>query len=156
MRRARLHVFRVGVLVDDKASGRAAGSRNGSRQPGLGECAHVLARSCACDRVAFVAEIGELGLELFHLTDDVTVTRASSSSFCDALRHRRCSLWLAHGFETVFVKQWTGDSKASMLSDVYGHVLVEPDGNEWRQFWLEAYDAQRRRGPSSAFLVWPR
>jgi integrase len=25
-----------------------------------------------------------------------------------ALRHRRCSLWLAHGFETVFVKQWSG------------------------------------------------
>jgi integrase len=25
-----------------------------------------------------------------------------------SLRHRRCSLWLAHGFETVFVKQWSG------------------------------------------------
>jgi integrase len=61
-----------------------------------------------------------------------------------ALRHRRCSLWLAHGFETVFVKQWSGHSKASMLSDVYGHVMAEPDGDEWRAFWLEAYDAARR------------
>jgi integrase/recombinase XerC len=61
-----------------------------------------------------------------------------------ALRHRRCSLWLAHGFETVFVKQWSGHSKASMLSDVYGHVMVEPDGDEWRLFWLESYDEKRR------------
>jgi hypothetical protein len=28
------------------------------------------------------------------------------------------SLWLAHGFETVFVKQGSGHSKASKLSDV--------------------------------------
>jgi integrase len=61
-----------------------------------------------------------------------------------ALRHRRCSLWLAHGFETVFVKQWSGHSKASMLSDVYGHVISEPAGDEWRSFWLGAYDAARR------------
>jgi integrase len=61
-----------------------------------------------------------------------------------ALRHRRCSLWLAHGFETVFVKQWSGHSKASMLSDVYGHVVVEPDEDEWGAFWLEAYQAQTR------------
>jgi hypothetical protein len=31
-----------------------------------------------------------------------------------------------------------------MLSDVYGHVMAEPDGDEWRAFWLEAYDAARR------------
>jgi integrase len=60
------------------------------------------------------------------------------------LRHRRCSLWLAHGFETVFVRQWSGHSKASMLSDVYGHVVVDPDGDEWRSFWLDAYDRARR------------
>src|ERR1700745_350741 len=35
-----------------------------------------------------------------------------------ALRNRRCSLWLAHGFEPVLVKQWSGHSKASMLHDV--------------------------------------
>jgi len=61
-----------------------------------------------------------------------------------ALRHRRCSLWLAHGFETVFVKQWSGHSKASMLSDVYGHVVTDPDGDEWREFWLGAYERARR------------
>lgn len=61
-----------------------------------------------------------------------------------ALRHRRCSLWLAHGFEPVFVKQWSGHSKASMLHDVYGHVMIEPAGDEWRGFWLEAYDAATR------------
>jgi integrase len=61
-----------------------------------------------------------------------------------ALRHRRCSPWLAHGFESVFVKQWSGHSKASMLTDVYGHVVIEPDGDEWRDFWLTAYDHQRR------------
>jgi integrase len=61
-----------------------------------------------------------------------------------ALRHRRCSLWLAHGFESVFVKQWSGHSKASMLTDVYGHVVVDPNDDEWRSFWLDAYDRQRR------------
>jgi len=61
-----------------------------------------------------------------------------------ALRHRRCSLWLAHGFETVFVKQRSGHSKASLLTDVYGHVMVEPAGDEWRSFWLDAYDTARR------------
>ena len=76
-----------------------------------------------------------------------------------AFRHRRCSLWLAHSFETVFVKQWSGHSKASMLSDVYGHVVTEPDCDEWRSFWLDAYDATRRprraeRLPGVA-QVWP-
>jgi integrase len=61
-----------------------------------------------------------------------------------ALRHRRCSLWLAHGFESVLVKQWSGHSRASMLTDVYGHVMIEPQGDEWRDFWLAAYDRARR------------
>jgi integrase len=61
-----------------------------------------------------------------------------------ALRHRRCSLWLAHGFETVFVKRWSGHSKASLLTDVYGHVIVDPAGDEWRAFWLEAYEAAKQ------------
>jgi len=56
-------------------------------------------------------------------------------------------------------KQWSGHSKASMLSDVYGHVVTEPDGDEWRSFWLDAYDAARRprraeRLPGVA-QVWP-
>jgi len=77
-----------------------------------------------------------------------------------ALRHRRCSLWLAHGFEPVLVKQWSGHSKASMLTDVYGHVVLDPSGDEWRGFWLSAYERARR--PKSAAesrpgvaSVWP-
>jgi integrase len=58
-----------------------------------------------------------------------------------------CSLWLAHGFETVFVKQWSGHSKASMLSDVYGHVVTDPASDEWRAFWLEAATSHGNREP---------
>jgi integrase len=76
------------------------------------------------------------------------------------LRHRRCSLWLAHGFEPVLVKQWSGHSKASMLTDVYGHVVLDPSGDEWGGFWLGAYEQARRpkraaeRHPGVA-SVWP-
>lgn len=38
----------------------------------------------------------------------------------------------------------SGHSKASLLTDVYGHVMVEPAGDEWRSFWLDAYDTARR------------
>jgi hypothetical protein len=70
---------------------------------------------------------------------------ASSSSPCSASQAtRRCSLWLTHGFESLLAKQWSGHSKASMLTDVYGYVLIDPNGDEWRDFRLEAYDAQRR------------
>jgi hypothetical protein len=31
-----------------------------------------------------------------------------------------------------------------MLHDVYGHVMADPAGDEWRSFWLEASDAARR------------
>jgi hypothetical protein len=31
-----------------------------------------------------------------------------------------------------------------MLSDVYGHVVTDPAGDEWRSFWLAAYDEKRR------------
>lgn len=77
-----------------------------------------------------------------------------------ALRHRRCSLWLAHGFEPVLVKQWSGHSKASMLTDVYGHVVLDPNGDEWRRFWLGAYEQARRpkravEGRPGVAPVWP-
>lgn len=60
------------------------------------------------------------------------------------LRHRRVSLWFAHGFDQITVKTWAGHARASMSSDVYGHVVIDPDGDEWRQFWLEAYEQERR------------
>jgi integrase len=87
------------------------------------------------------------GLDAWKVRDGLALAcRNAKIAHCGphALRHRRCSLWLAHGFETVFVKQWSGHSKASLLTDVYGHVMVEPAGDEWRSFWLEAYDRQRR------------
>jgi integrase len=76
------------------------------------------------------------------------------------LRHRRCSLWLAHGFESVLVKQWSGHSKASLLTDVYGHVVIDSSGDEWRGFWLGAYDQARRpkravEGRPGVAPVWP-
>ena len=62
-----------------------------------------------------------------------------------ALRHRRCSLWIAgHRLDPVNVKRWSGHSKASMLTDVYSHVVTDPEGDEWRDFWLDAYDQQTR------------
>ena len=74
-----------------------------------------------------------------------------------ALRHRRYSLWLALGFETVFVKQWSGHSKASLLSDVYGHVMVDP--NEDGMGLVLARGLPRSDAPKgrpSAFVVGPR
>lgn len=35
------------------------------------------------------------------------------------LRHRRTSLWLAHGFDPITVKEWCGHSRALMTLDVY-------------------------------------
>jgi hypothetical protein len=32
-----------------------------------------------------------------------------------------------------------------MLTDVYGHVMIDPTGDEWQAFWLSAYDP--RKGP---------
>jgi integrase len=68
------------------------------------------------------------------------------------LRHRRTSLWLAHGFDPITVKEWCGHSRASMTLDVYAHVVTDPEGDEWRDFWLTAFDRQRlpkaaRRSP---------
>lgn len=68
-----------------------------------------------------------------------------------ALRHRRWSLWLAPGFETVFVKQWSGHSKASMLTGVYGHVIIDPSSDEWRDFWLDAYPSDSPDGCRAPF-----
>ena len=35
-----------------------------------------------------------------------------------------------------------------MLTDVYGHVVIDPANDEWAAFWLGAYDRARR--PRSA------
>jgi integrase len=99
------------------------------------------------------------GLADWQIRGDIELACRDAGIGCyhpHQLRHRRCSLWLAHGFGTVFVKQWSGRSKASMLSDVYGHVVTDPAGDEWRSFWLEAYDENGGQDAPSGFPVWPR
>jgi integrase len=60
------------------------------------------------------------------------------------LRHRRISLWIAHGIDRVAVKVWAGHSKASMSEDVYGHVVIDAREDEWRSFWLGVYREERK------------
>jgi integrase len=59
------------------------------------------------------------------------------------LRHRRVSLWVAQGFDPVAVKTWAGHSRTSMTLDVYSHVIIDPNGDEWRQHWSAVYAAER-------------
>jgi integrase len=59
------------------------------------------------------------------------------------LRHRRISLWVAQGFDPVAVKTWSGHSRTSMTLDVYSHVIVDPNADEWREHWAAAYAAER-------------
>lgn len=59
------------------------------------------------------------------------------------LRHRRISLWIAHGIDVVTVKTWAGHSRASISTDTYGHVIVG-GSDAWRDFWLAVYDRERR------------
>jgi integrase len=59
------------------------------------------------------------------------------------LRHRRISLWFAHGIDEIQISRWAGHSKASMSQDIYGHVLIDASEDEWRAFWLDAYAAAR-------------
>lgn len=63
------------------------------------------------------------------------------------LRHRRISLWLRHGIDPVQVARWSGHSKPSESLNTYGHVILDPLGDEWRTFWLERYDETTRRTP---------
>jgi integrase len=59
------------------------------------------------------------------------------------LRHRRISLWVAHGFDPVAVKTWAGHSRASMSLDVYSHVVIDRTSDEWREFWIDVYTRER-------------
>lgn len=56
-----------------------------------------------------------------------------------ALRHRRISLWLRHGIDPVQVARWAGHARSSLSLDVYGHVILDPREDEWRDFWLAVY-----------------
>jgi integrase len=59
------------------------------------------------------------------------------------LRHRRVSLWVAQGFDPVAVKTWAGHSRTSMTLDVYSHVIIDPNADEWRSHWASVYAAER-------------
>jgi integrase len=59
------------------------------------------------------------------------------------LRHRRISLWFAHGVDVVQIRAWSGHANASITSDVYGHVVVDASVDEWRDFWLGSSQRDR-------------
>jgi integrase len=59
------------------------------------------------------------------------------------LRHRRISLWVAQGFDPVAVRTWSGHARTSMTLDVYSHVIVDPDADEWREHWAAVYAGER-------------
>lgn len=63
------------------------------------------------------------------------------------LRHRRISLWVAHEFNLVTVRIWSGHTQLAMTNR-YSHVMAEPHLDEWKTFWLDSYRAERleRRG----------
>ena len=66
------------------------------------------------------------------------------------LRHRRISLWVAHGMDAVTVKTWAGHSNASMSLDTYSHVVIDHANDPWKKFWVVAYTGAR------VARVWPR
>ncbi|HVD04633.1 MAG TPA: tyrosine-type recombinase/integrase [Gemmatimonadaceae bacterium] len=59
------------------------------------------------------------------------------------LRHRRVSLWVAHGIDPVTVKTWAGHTNASMSLDTYSHVVIDHAKDEWRDFWIDTYSRAR-------------
>lgn len=65
------------------------------------------------------------------------------------LRHRRISLWVRFGIDPVTLAGWAGHAQASMSLDVYGHVVLDPREDEWRDFWLGYYE-RATRSPGAA------
>jgi integrase len=59
------------------------------------------------------------------------------------LRHRRISLWVAHGIDPRTVALWSGHARTQMSLDVYSHVVIDPSEDEWREFWVGFYAAER-------------
>jgi integrase len=67
-----------------------------------------------------------------------------------SLRHRRCSLWYADLRDAVAIKVWSGHSRASILTDLYSHVLID-HRDEWQGFWRAAYTEERAGGVRPVF-----
>ena len=61
------------------------------------------------------------------------------------LRHRRISLWFALGIDPITIKTWAGHAKASMSTDNYGHVMVDPQADPWAGYWAEMASKPRIR-----------
>jgi integrase len=59
------------------------------------------------------------------------------------LRHRRCSLWYAQLLDAVGLIRWSGHSKSQVFLENYAHVILDPEADEWKHFWHDAW--QRRR-----------
>jgi integrase len=62
------------------------------------------------------------------------------------LRDRRISLWIAQGIDAVQAKTSSGHTNASMTLDVYAHVVIDPNADEWRDFWHSRYVTGRSPG----------
>jgi len=44
----------------------------------------------------------------------------------------------------VAIRTWAGHARTSMTLDVYSHVIVDPNGDEWREHWAAVYADERR------------
>lgn len=64
-------------------------------------------------------------------------------------RHRRISLWIRHGFDPVRLARLAGHSRSSMSLDKYGHDVLDPREDEWRDFWLAISEGRRPDGEAS-------
>lgn len=48
-------------------------------------------------------------------------------------------MWIAQGIDAVQAETWSGHTKASMTLYVYAHVNIDPNADEWRDHWQQAY-----------------
>jgi hypothetical protein len=53
---------------------------------------------------------------------------------------------VAQRFTPVAVKTWAGHAQASMSLDVYAHVVIDANADDWHDFWRETYVAARSPG----------
>lgn len=98
------------------------------------------------DRTANLPVLGVKTTEVYYDLVRACVLAGVPEFGTHALRHRRISLWLRHGIDSVQVSRWSGHSKPSESTDTYGHTISDPGGDEWRDFWLAVYAAGRTPG----------
>jgi hypothetical protein len=60
----------------------------------------------------------------------------------------------------LYTRRDQATSNGSVPSCSYGHVVLDPNGDEWRDFWLGAYEQARRpkravEGRPGVAPVWP-